>query len=63
MSAPSDPATAPSRTGLSGGAAAINLVPTTAKTHPVSGHLGDFVVDVSGRLWFCKGGTLWHQLA
>ena len=24
---------------------------------------GDLYVDKSGRLWFCKGGSTWKQLA
>ena len=56
-------AVGPGGGGFGGAAAAIPLVPTTASTHPVSGQLGDFVVDATGRLWFCRGGSLWHQLA
>jgi len=46
-----------------GGAAAVQLQPSTASTHPSSGQAGDLFVDASHRLWFCKGGTTWHQLA
>jgi len=46
-----------------GGAAAVQLQPSTASTHPGSGQAGDLFVDASHRLWFCKGGTTWHQLA
>ena len=28
-----------------------------------SGAIGDLFVDRGGRLWFCKGGTTWKQLA
>jgi len=41
----------------------INLVTSTRATHPTSGRRGDLLVDASGRLWFCKGGTTWKQLA
>jgi hypothetical protein len=53
------------RGGLfSGGPAQVQLVPSkTAKTHPTSGKAGDLFVDKSKRLWFCKGGTNWKQLA
>jgi hypothetical protein len=43
--------------------AQIRLDPSTAATHPPSGAGGDFFVDTSKRLWFCKGGTTWKQLA
>jgi hypothetical protein len=46
-----------------GQAAALNLVASTRATHPSSGRRGDLLVDASGRLWFCKGGTTWKQLA
>jgi hypothetical protein len=39
------------------------LTPGTLATHPASGAAGDLYVDKSTRLWFCKGGTAWHQLA
>jgi hypothetical protein len=32
-------------------------------SHPHSGSKGDFLVDKSARLWFCKGGTTWKQIA
>ncbi len=52
------------RGGLfSGGAAQVSLVPSTAATHPTSGQVGDLFVDATRRLWFCKGGTTWVQLA
>jgi hypothetical protein len=27
------------------------------------GETGDLFVDASGRLWFCRGGSDWHQVA
>ena len=48
---------------FSGKTAQIQLVPSTASTHPASGTAGQLFVDKSNRLWFCKGGTSWHQLA
>lgn len=43
--------------------AQLRLAPSTANTHPASGAAGDLFVDKSHRLWFCKGGTSWKQLA
>jgi hypothetical protein len=43
--------------------AQIRLDPSADATHPPSGARGDLFVDASGRLWFCKGGTTWKQLA
>ena len=48
---------------FSGKAAQVQLLASTATTHPTSGLRGDLFVDNSGRLWFCKGGTTWRQLA
>ncbi|MGB9378704.1 MAG: hypothetical protein WCB04_14455, partial [Mycobacteriales bacterium] len=48
---------------FSGSKAQIQLLPSTAKTHPVSGTAGDLFVDSAKRLWFCKGGSTWKQLA
>jgi hypothetical protein len=48
---------------FSGKTAQIQLVPSTASTHPASGTAGQLFVDKSNRLWFCKGGASWHQLA
>ena len=45
------------------GAAQLYLEPGTAASHPGTGQLGDLYLDKSGRLWFCKGGTSWKQLA
>ena len=46
-----------------GGPAQLRLVPSTATTHPNSGKPGDFFVDKHHRLWFCKGGTTWKEVA
>jgi len=47
-----------------GSVAQIWLEPAIfSATHPASGKAGDFFVDTSHRLWFCKGGTTWKQLA
>jgi hypothetical protein len=43
--------------------AQLKLTPSTLTTHPAKGQRGDLFVDTSGRLWFCKGGTTWKQLA
>jgi hypothetical protein len=47
----------------SSASAQIRLQPSSAATHPSSGKPGDLFVDTSKRLWFCKGGTAWKQLA
>lgn len=47
----------------SGGTAQLRLVPSSASTHPSSGALGDLFLDKAGRLWFCKGGARWKQIA
>jgi hypothetical protein len=46
-----------------GTAAQVRLVPSAAATHPARGARGDLFLDKPGRLWFCKGGTTWKQLA
>jgi hypothetical protein len=48
---------------FTGKKAQIRLDPSTDATHPASGAKGDLFVDSAGRLWFCKGGTTWKQLA
>lgn len=48
---------------FAGGKAQLRLVPSAAATHPLSGVLGDLFLDKSGRLWFCKSGTHWKQIA
>jgi len=45
-----------------GGPAQIRLEPSLHATHPAKGLAGDLFVDSRNRLWFCKGGTSWHQL-
>jgi hypothetical protein len=47
---------------FSGKLAQIQLVPGAA-THPASGSPGDFYVDALRRLWFCRGGAGWVQIA
>jgi len=46
-----------------GKAAQVKLRPSSASTHAPTGQRGDLFVDSLGRLWFCKGGTTWKQLA
>jgi hypothetical protein len=46
-----------------GGMAQLRLVPSLEVTHPVTGLLGDLLLDNLGRLWFCRGGDDWTQLA
>lgn len=46
-----------------GGAGAVTLVPTKAATHPATGEPGDLYVDNKVRLWFCRGGATWVQVA
>jgi hypothetical protein len=48
---------------FSGPLAQVQLVPGTAASHPASGAAGDLYVDKSHRLWFCRGGASWKQLA
>jgi hypothetical protein len=57
--------TAPTGRGgqFSGGKAQLRLMPSRATTHPSSGALGDLFLDKGGRLWFCKGGTVWKQFS
>ena len=71
----SDAADPPANTGVyghaptgrggqfAGGRAQARLVPSSLARHPNSGARGDLFVDKSGRLWFCKGGSTWKQLA
>ena len=47
---------------LEGGTAQLRLVPA-AGSHPPTGKAGDLFMDHANRLWLCKGGTSWHQLA
>ena len=46
-----------------GKTAQLQLAPSSATNHPLRGARGELFVDKSGRLWFCKGGTSWKQLA
>jgi hypothetical protein len=46
-----------------GGAAQVQLVPSTAPTHPVLGQAGDLFLDANHHLWLCLGGASWKQLA
>jgi hypothetical protein len=48
---------------FTGKTAQIQLNPSTATTHPSTGAAGQFFVDRSNRLWFCRGGASWKQLA
>ncbi|MBV8911266.1 MAG: hypothetical protein JOZ89_10945 [Gammaproteobacteria bacterium] len=48
---------------FTGSVAALKLVPSTAPTHPTTGQPGDLVVDAAHRLWYCRGGSAWKQLA
>ncbi len=48
---------------FAGPRANLRLAPATAGSHPAVGVVGDVFVDRSARLWFCKGGTAWVQLA
>jgi hypothetical protein len=48
---------------FSGKTAQLQLVPSSSSSHPSKGSPGQFFVDHSHRLWFCRGGTSWKQLA
>lgn len=48
---------------FAGDVAQPKLTPGSKSSHPSSGQRGDLYADPKGRLWFCKGGTSWHQLA
>jgi hypothetical protein len=48
---------------FSGATAQIQLVPSPASGHPAAGMAGQLFVDHASRLWFCRGGTDWQQLA
>ena len=48
---------------LSGGAAALRLLPSAAASHPGTGRRGDLFLDRAGRLWYCSGGAAWTRLA
>src|SRR5262249_23681136 len=49
--------------GFSGGKAQVRLVPSKDATHPASGLPGDLFLDKHSRLWLCKDGTTWKQVA
>jgi hypothetical protein len=46
-----------------GAVAQLRLMPSETSSHPAAGARGDLFADNAGRLWFCKGGTTWKQLA
>lgn len=46
-----------------GKTAQVQLIPSSAASHPAEGSAGQLFVDASHRLWFCQGGTDWHRLA
>jgi hypothetical protein len=46
-----------------GKTAQVQLVPSSDAGHPASGAAGQLFVDSSKRLWYCRGGTDWQQLA
>jgi hypothetical protein len=45
-----------------GKVAQIQLVPSTATTHPATGSSGQLFVDSFHRLWYCVAGNHWKQL-
>lgn len=45
-----------------GGVAQLRLLPN-GNIHPTTGQRGDLYADGHGRLFFCKGGSNWKQLA
>ena len=48
---------------LSGTQAQLQLVPSSAKSHPPSGQAGDLFFDAGHRLWVCLGQKSWKRLA
>jgi hypothetical protein len=42
--------------------AQIQLVPSTASTHPSTGAKGQLYVDKSARLWYCYATNKWKQI-
>jgi hypothetical protein len=48
---------------FAGKAAQVQLVPSSDSGHPSSGQAGQLFVDRASRLWFCRGGSDWQQLA
>ncbi len=48
---------------FAGKTAQVELVPSSDSSHPASGSAGQLFVDSGRRLWFCRGGNDWQQLA
>jgi len=48
---------------FAGNVAQLQLQPSGQASHPATGEPGDLFVDASRRLWFCKGGSSWVQVA
>jgi hypothetical protein len=48
---------------FAGRTAQVHLVPSPASSHPDRGAAGQLFVDRANRLWCCRGGTNWAQLA
>jgi hypothetical protein len=48
---------------VQGGKAQLRLIPSSAVSHPATGLAGDLFMDSSHRLWVCKGGAAWRQIA
>jgi hypothetical protein len=48
---------------FTGKTAQVQLVPSSSSSHPASGDAGQLFVDRTKRLWFCRGGRDWHQIA
>ncbi len=57
-----DEATFGKATAYSANVTTLTLKPLPG-AHPKSGNRGDLVTDKDGKLWFCKGGTSWKQIA
>jgi hypothetical protein len=47
---------------IDGKVAPLNLVASSATTHPQNGWRGDLFVDSIGRLWYCRGDANWVRL-
>ena len=48
---------------FAGKTAQVQLVPSSAASHPAKGSSGQLFVDRANRLWFCREGTNWQRLA
>jgi hypothetical protein len=59
----SNGAAGPGLVASSTSGAQLRLQASAASNHPRSGVLGDLFLDRTARLWFCKGGTSWKQIA